>query len=67
MSHAHSRTFPAAPGRLALPGRVQGLSAAAVLVGGGALGWAFSQGNLPLAWSSYLIGVFFAPKKTPRR
>jgi magnesium-transporting ATPase (P-type) len=48
------------PGRLALPGIVQGLSSAAVLVGGAALGWAFSRGEAQLAWSAYLIGVFFA-------
>jgi magnesium-transporting ATPase (P-type) len=48
------------PGRLALPGIVQGLSAAAVLLGGAALAWAFSRGETQLAWSAYLIGVFFA-------
>src|SRR5512133_3519468 len=60
MSHTHSHTLPAAPGRIALPAVVQGLSAAAVLAGGAALAWAFSRGDLELAWSSYLIGVFFA-------
>ena len=60
MSHPHAHGIPAVPGRLALPGIVQGLSSAAVLVGGAALGWAFSRGEAQLAWSAYLIGVFFA-------
>ena len=60
MSHAHSRPLPGAPGRLALPGIVRGLSAAAALAGGGALFWAFSRGDARLAWSAYLIGAFFA-------
>ena len=60
MSHSHSHALPAAPGRLALPGIVQGLSIAAVLAGGAALAMSFSRGDLQLAWSSYLIGVFFA-------
>ena len=60
MSHPHSHGLPAVPGRLALPGSVQGLSALCVLLGGGALGYAFSSGNATLAWSSYLIGVFYA-------
>ena len=60
MSHSHSHALPAAPGRLALPAIVQGLSVAAVLLGGAALGWAFSRGEAQLAWSAYLIGMFFA-------
>ena len=60
MSHAHAHPLPAAPARLALPGIVQGLAIAFVLLGGAALGWAFSRGEAQLAWSSYLIGVFFA-------
>ena len=60
MSHSHSHALPAAPGRLALPGIVQGLSIAAVLAGGAALAMSFSRGDQQLAWSSYLIGVFFA-------
>lgn len=60
MSHSHSHALPAAPGRIALPGIVQGLSIAAVLAGGAALAMSFSRGDLQLAWSSYLIGVFFA-------
>ena len=60
MSHAHTHAVPELPGRIALSGAIQGLAVAAVLAGGGALGWAFSSGNLQLAWSSYLIGAFFA-------
>ena len=60
MSHAHSHPLPAAPGRLTLSAMVQGLSVAAVLVGGGALAWSFSRGDVQLAWSAYLIGAFFA-------
>jgi len=60
MSHAHSHALPAAPGRLGLPGLIRGLSVAAVVIGAAALGWAFSRGEAQLAWSSYLIGVFFA-------
>jgi magnesium-transporting ATPase (P-type) len=59
MSHAHHHALPAAPGRLALPGVVQLLSAASVVFGGLALYWAFNH-DLQLAWSSYLIGMFFA-------
>jgi magnesium-transporting ATPase (P-type) len=59
MSHSHSHSLPPAPGRLALPGIVQGLSAAAVLLGAAALAWAFSH-DAQLAWSSYLIGMFYA-------
>ncbi len=60
MSSAPLHSLPPTPGRLALPGIVQGLSAVAVLIGGGALAWAFASGDATLAWSSYLIGVFFA-------
>ncbi len=60
MSYDHSHPRPEPPGRLALPGSVQGLAVALVLVGGAALGWAFSRGEAQLAWSSYLIGAFFA-------
>ncbi len=60
MSHDHAQPLPAAPARLALPGSVQGLAIAFALVGAAALGWAFSRGEAQLAWSSYLIGAFFA-------
>jgi magnesium-transporting ATPase (P-type) len=59
MSHHDAHPLPEPPGRLALPGSVQGLSVALVLLGGGALGWAFTN-DAQLAWSSYLIGAFFA-------
>jgi hypothetical protein len=59
MSHPHSHALPEKPGRLALPGIVQILAAAAVLIGGAALALTFSRGDLPLAWSAYLIGVFY--------
>ncbi|HUU34030.1 MAG TPA: hypothetical protein VMW48_08185, partial [Vicinamibacterales bacterium] len=59
MSSSHSQPLPAAPGRLGLPPLVRGLAAAAVLVGVAALGWAFKSGEATLAWSAYLIGVFF--------
>lgn len=58
MSASHSQPLPAAPDRLALPGLVKGLAGAAVLVGAGALAWAFSH-DATLAWSTYLIGMFF--------
>jgi hypothetical protein len=59
MSHPHHHALPAVPGRLALPGIVQFLAAVASVAGGAALYWAFTH-DLPLAWSSYLIGMFFA-------
>jgi len=60
MSHDCSNALPAAPGRLSVPGVIQGLSIAFVLIGGAALGWAFAGGHAQLAWSAYLIGAFFA-------
>jgi hypothetical protein len=60
VTHGQSHDLPPAPGRIALPGIVYGLSAAAVLAGGGALAWACMRGDTALAWSSYLIGAFFA-------
>lgn len=59
MSHHEAHALPEAPGRLALPGAVQGVAIALVLLGGAALGWAFTK-DAQLAWSSYLIGSFFA-------
>jgi magnesium-transporting ATPase (P-type) len=58
MSHGQLHRLPAPP-RLALPGSVKALSAAAVVLGGAALAWAFGH-DASLAWSAYLIGVFFA-------
>jgi hypothetical protein len=60
MSHPHSHALPEKPGRLFLPGIVQGLSALAVLAGAAALALAASRGDTPLVWTSYLIGVFYA-------
>jgi len=60
MSHTDSHVLPAEPGRLKLPGIVQGVSAVFVLAGAVALGLAFSRGEAELAWSSYLIGVVYA-------
>ena len=59
MSASHSHTLPDAPGRVGLPGLVQGLAGVAVLVGAAAIAWAFSH-DATLAWSTYLIGMFFA-------
>ena len=59
MSRPHSHALPEKPGRLALPGTVQAVSALAVLGGGAALALAFTRGDLPVAWSSYLIGMFY--------
>lgn len=59
MSHHDAHALPEPPGRLSLPGAVQGLAVALVLLGGAALGWAFTK-DAQLAWSSYLIGAFFA-------
>ena len=60
MSHGHQHVLPEMPARLSMSGAVQALAAAGVLAGAGALGWAFTQGDASLAWSSYLIGVFYA-------
>ncbi|MCG3193174.1 MAG: hypothetical protein DIJKHBIC_02424 [Thermoanaerobaculia bacterium] len=58
--HDHKHAIPEVPERLELPGLLRGLAIALVVAGGAALGWAFSGGHAGLAWSSYLIGVFFA-------
>jgi hypothetical protein len=60
MSHAQSPAFPPDPGRVELPGIVPLVSAVAVAAGAGALGLAFSRGDAALAWSAYLIGMFYA-------
>lgn len=57
MSHAHT-PLPAAPGQLTLPPVVQRTAIAATAIGGAALAWAFTT-DLHVAWSAYLIGVFF--------
>ena len=60
MSHPHDQPLPAPPGRLTLPASVRGLAAVLAAAGAAALAWAFSRGEAELAWSSYLIGAFFA-------
>jgi hypothetical protein len=59
MSHAQAHTLPAAPGRIAMPVVVQGLSVVAVVAGAAAVGLTLSS-DAQLAWSAYLIGAFFA-------
>ena len=56
---AHVHTLPDAPARIGLPSGARLAAGAGVVVGGAALGYAFSTGNLALAWSTYLIGAFF--------
>jgi hypothetical protein len=60
MSHPHSHALPPKPGRVGLSRLEQGLATAAVLAGAAALALAFARGDAPLAWSSYLIGAFYA-------
>ncbi|HQR45370.1 MAG TPA: hypothetical protein PK598_05045 [Thermoanaerobaculia bacterium] len=62
MSHAteHAHALPAPPEPIALPGAVRVVSALLVLAGIAAFAWALTAGHGALAWSSYLIGVFFA-------
>jgi hypothetical protein len=59
MRASHAQPLPAAPARVGLPGVVHGLAGAAVLIGAGALAWAVASGEATLAWSAYLIGMFF--------
>lgn len=59
MSASHRQPLPAAPPRVSLPGLVRGLAGVFVLIGAAALAWAFTSGNATLAWSTYLIGMFF--------
>jgi hypothetical protein len=60
MTSSHAHFAPAPPARLGLPAGAQALAIAGVVVGAVGLGWAFARGDVALAWSSYLIGVFFA-------
>ncbi|MCC7125681.1 MAG: hypothetical protein IT178_12595 [Acidobacteria bacterium] len=60
MSAAHSHSLPHAPERLALPASLRAASGLMVIAGVLGLGWAFLQGDAALAWSTYLIGAFFA-------
>ena len=57
---SHHGQLPEPPARLRLPVLARLVAVSAVLGGGGALGWAFGTGREELAWSSYLIGAFFA-------
>lgn len=59
MSHAHSPVCPPAPARLVVPATVQRTAAAAAVIGLVILAWTFGRGDAPLAWSAYLIGMFF--------
>ncbi len=62
MSHSsdHVDALPAPPERLALPGSIRAASVLVVVAGIAAFAWALAGGHAALAWSSYLIGVFFA-------
>ena len=57
---SHHVHIPDPPARIKLPALARLVAILAVLGGGGALGWAFATGRAELAWSSYLIGAFFA-------
>ena len=57
---AHVETLPTPPARVGLPSAVNAIAGAGVIAGVAALGYAFSTGELELAWSTYLIGAFFA-------
>ena len=60
MSHPHAHPLPEKPGRVRLSTLEQTLAGLAVIAGAAAFGYAFSRGDAALAWSSYLIGVFYA-------
>ena len=60
MSHPHSHALPEKPGRIGLSRLEQTLAVLAVVAGAAALAYAFSSGDAALAWSSYLIGAFYA-------
>ncbi len=61
MSHPdrHHHVVPDLPEHLQLSPLVRGIAVVCLLAGAAALVWGFSQGHTELAWSSYLIGVFF--------
>jgi hypothetical protein len=59
MSHHHGHALPQPPASVELPKTARVLAIAAVVIGAGVLGWAFRSGHGELAWSSYLIGVFY--------
>ncbi len=61
MSHDHAtHPVPELPARLELPAAAWIIAALAVLAGAGAFFWSLSNGHPGLAWSAYLIGVFYA-------
>lgn len=60
MSSAHPHEWPQPPGRITAPAVLNQVGMIGVVVGVAAFGWAFWQGDETLAWSSYLIGAFFA-------
>ncbi|MEZ5283689.1 MAG: hypothetical protein R2712_02540 [Vicinamibacterales bacterium] len=60
MTRMPVHVLPEPPARLGLSGLVTGLASGGVLIGVAAVGWAFVTGELALAWSTYLIGAFFA-------
>lgn len=53
-------TLPAPPARIGLSSLVKTLAGGSVLIGGVAIAWPFSTGDVALGWSTYLIGSFFA-------
>ena len=57
---SHSVHIPDPPARIKLPALARLAAVLAVIGGGAAPGWAFATGRTELAWSSYLIGAFFA-------
>ena len=57
MSHALPTT---APPPLKIPIAARVVAAIATLLGAGAFAWSLSQGHADVAWSSYLIGTFYA-------
>jgi len=62
MSHAPEAVhhLPAVPERLRFPLPARAVAAVLALAGAGAFGWALASGQPELAWSSYLIGAFYA-------
>jgi len=59
MSETSIHAVPHAPGRIGLSRGVRTAALAAVAAGGATLAWTFGRGDVALAWSAYLIGVFF--------
>jgi magnesium-transporting ATPase (P-type) len=59
MSQTHSHLPLPAPGRLVLPARVRAVALALTALGAVTLAMTFVNGDEQLAWSAYLIGMFF--------